>query len=70
MKNFFITFCLFISYTSIAKFTKHQLGIGLGSVLFNALNVPATQNVYDATGALSLVPNTTGLGNEIINQAN
>ena len=40
---------------------------GLGSVLFNALNVPATQKVYDAFGVLSLVPNTTGLGNEIIN---
>ena len=34
MKNFFITFCLIISTTSIAKSTKHQVGIGLGSVLF------------------------------------
>ena len=40
---------------------------GLGSVLFNALNVPSTLNPYDSAGALSLVPSTTGLGTEIIN---
>jgi TonB-dependent starch-binding outer membrane protein SusC len=40
---------------------------GLGSVLFNALNTPATLSAYDASGNLTLVPNTTGLGNEIIN---
>lgn len=40
---------------------------GLGSVLFNALNVPATLAPYDANGDFTLVPNTTGLGNEIIN---
>ena len=40
---------------------------GLGSVLFNALNTPATLKPYDANGDFTVVPNTTGLGNEIIN---
>lgn len=40
---------------------------GLGSVLFNALNAPPTQAPFDDNGDFSLVPNTTGLGNEIIN---
>ena len=40
---------------------------GLGSVLFNAINTPATQNVYDANGNLTLVPATQGYGNEVIN---
>ena len=40
---------------------------GLGSVLFNALNVPATLTPYDADGNYTLVPSTTGLGTEIIN---
>ncbi|MDX6181747.1 TonB-dependent receptor [Flavobacterium sp. Fl-77] len=40
---------------------------GLGSVLFNALNVPATLSPYNANGDFSLVPSTTGLGTEIIN---
>ncbi|MBF4463769.1 TonB-dependent receptor [Flavobacterium sp. LC2016-12] len=40
---------------------------GLGSVLFNALNVPATLTPYDANGEFTLVPSTTGLGTEIIN---
>ncbi|MGO4816790.1 SusC/RagA family TonB-linked outer membrane protein [Flavobacterium sp. W22_SRS_FP1] len=40
---------------------------GLGSVLFNALNTPSTLNPYDATGDFTVVPSTTGLGNEIIN---
>lgn len=40
---------------------------GLGSVLFNALNVPATLTPYDAKGDFTLVPSTTGLGTEIIN---
>jgi len=40
----------------------------LGSVLFNALNVPAVLTPYDAeTGELTLVPATVGYGNEIIN---
>jgi hypothetical protein len=34
MKNFFIIFCIFIGTPCFAKFTKHQVGIGLGSVLF------------------------------------
>lgn len=40
---------------------------GLGSVLFNALNTPATLKPYDANGNFTLVPSTTGLGTEIIN---
>lgn len=40
---------------------------GLGSVLFNAINAPATLSPYDANGDFSLVPNTPGLGIEIIN---
>ena len=40
---------------------------GLGSVLFNGLNAPPTQDPYDANGDYSLIPNTTGLGIEIIN---
>ena len=49
-------------------FTRNTLNEnGLGSVLFNALNVPATLTPYDANGDYTLVPNTTGLGNEIIN---
>jgi TonB-linked SusC/RagA family outer membrane protein len=49
-------------------FTRNTLNEnGLGSVLFNALNVPATLSPYDANGALTLVPSTTGLGTEIIN---
>lgn len=49
-------------------FTRNTLNEnGLGSVLFNALNVPATLNPYDANGNFTLVPSTTGLGTEIIN---
>jgi TonB-linked SusC/RagA family outer membrane protein len=40
---------------------------GLGSVLFNTLNVPATLTPYDNNGEFTLVPNTTGFGAEIIN---
>lgn len=39
---------------------------GLGSVLFNALNLPATISPYDTNGDFTLIP-LTGLGNEIIN---
>lgn len=39
----------------------------LGSVLFNALNIPATLTPYNENGELTLVPNTTGFGTEIIN---
>ncbi|MFV8354722.1 SusC/RagA family TonB-linked outer membrane protein [Flavobacterium sp. XS1P32] len=40
---------------------------GLGSVLFNALNTPATLTPYDANGDFTKVPTNTGLGIEIIN---
>jgi len=40
---------------------------GLGSVLFNALNTPPTLPVRNDAGDFSLVPNTAGLGIEIIN---
>ena len=40
---------------------------GLGSVLFNALNTPATLTLYDANGDFTKVPTNTGLGIEIIN---
>jgi len=39
----------------------------LGSVLFNALNIAPTLNTYDDSGNLTLVPNETGYGTEIIN---
>ncbi|KAF2517687.1 SusC/RagA family TonB-linked outer membrane protein [Flavobacterium foetidum] len=49
-------------------FTRNTLNEnGLGSVLFNALNVPATLKPYDEDGNYTLVPSTTGLGTEIIN---
>lgn len=49
-------------------FTRNTLNEnGLGSVLFNALNVPATLSPYDANGDFTLVPSTAGLGTEIIN---
>jgi hypothetical protein len=35
--------------------------------LFNALNTPSTLSPYDANGDFTVVPATTGLGNEIIN---
>ena len=38
----------------------------LGSVLFNAINMPATTTVRDALGDFSLAP-TTGVGIEVIN---
>lgn len=40
---------------------------GLGSVLFNAINAPATLSPYQSNGEFSLIPNTAGLGIEIIN---
>lgn len=39
---------------------------GLGSVLFNAINLPSTITPYNENGQYTLVPNT-GLGIEIIN---
>jgi TonB-linked SusC/RagA family outer membrane protein len=40
---------------------------GLGSVLFNALNAPSTLSAFDNDGQPTLIPNTAGLGIEIIN---
>ncbi len=40
---------------------------GLGSVLFNGLNAPPTLQVRDDSGEFTLVPNTPGLGIEVIN---
>lgn len=40
---------------------------GVGSVLFNALNSPATIAPYQANGDFSLIPSNPGLGIEIIN---
>ncbi|KRB56038.1 TonB-dependent receptor [Flavobacterium sp. Root186] len=54
-----------VIYTYFTRKTLNENG--LGSVLFNALNVPATLKPYNADGSFSLVPSTTGLGTEIIN---
>jgi len=40
---------------------------GLGSVLFNAINVPSVFSVYDVNGDYTLVPDTPGYGLEVIN---
>ena len=40
---------------------------GLGSVLFNAINTPSTQTVYDSNGNYTLVPSSPGFGIEVIN---
>jgi len=54
-----------VIYTYFNRKTLNENG--LGSVLFNALNVPSTLSPYNPDGTFTLVPNTTGLGNEIIN---
>lgn len=54
-----------VIYTYFTRRTLNENG--LGSVLFNALNVPATLKPYDVNGQFTLVPSTTGLGTEIIN---
>lgn len=54
-----------VIYTYFTRRTLNENG--LGSVLFNALNVPATLKPYDTNGQFTLVPSTTGLGTEIIN---
>lgn len=54
-----------VIYTYFNRKTLNENG--LGSVLFNALNTPATLSPYDANGEYTLVPSTTGLGTEIIN---
>ncbi|MBU3681851.1 MAG: TonB-dependent receptor [Flavobacterium sp.] len=40
---------------------------GLGSVLFNAVNTPATLSPRDVNGNFTLVPSTPGFGIEVIN---
>lgn len=54
-----------VIYTYVDRKTLSENA--LGSVLFNALNAPPTLAPYDADGNFTLVPNSTGLGNEIIN---
>ncbi|KUJ59949.1 SusC/RagA family TonB-linked outer membrane protein [Flavobacteriaceae bacterium CRH] len=54
-----------VIYTYFNRKTLNENG--LGSVLFNALNVPATLSPYDANGDFTLVPSTAGLGTEVIN---
>ncbi|OXA86377.1 SusC/RagA family TonB-linked outer membrane protein [Flavobacterium hercynium] len=54
-----------VIYTYVNRKTINENG--LGSVLFNALNVPATLSPKDENGEFTLVPSTTGLGTEIIN---
>lgn len=54
-----------VIYTYISRRSLNESG--LGSVLFNALNVPSTLPLFDAAGNNSLVPNTPGYGIEIIN---
>lgn len=54
-----------IIYTNLTRKTINDNG--LGSVLFNALNVSPTQAPYDSNGNYTLVPSTPGLGIEIIN---
>ncbi len=54
-----------VIYTYFNRKTLNENG--LGSVLFNALNTPATLAPYDENGDFTLVPSTAGLGTEIIN---
>ena len=54
-----------VIYTYLDRDTVNDFG--LGSVLFNALNTPATIAPRDQNGDLTLVPSTPGLGIEIIN---
>lgn len=52
-----------IIFTSVNR--KSINDFGLGSVLFNALNMPSTMPVYDENGDYFLAPSS--LGNEVIN---
>ena len=52
-----------IIFTNIDRKTINEFG--LGSVLFNALNMPSTMPVYDGNGDYFLAPSS--LGNEVIN---
>ena len=60
-----IKFSSNVIYTYLDRDSVNDFG--LGSVLFNALNAPPTLSAYDQNGDFSLVPNTAGLGIEIIN---
>ncbi len=52
-------------YTNLSRNSLSENG--LGAVLFNALNAPPTLGTTDADGEFTLVPNTPGLGIEVIN---
>ncbi|PTN09013.1 TonB-linked SusC/RagA family outer membrane protein [Mangrovibacterium marinum] len=52
-----------ITFTNVNRKTINEFG--LGSVLFNALNMPSTMPVYDDAGDYFLAPSS--LGNEVIN---
>ena len=52
-----------ITFTSVNRKSINEFG--LGSVLFNALNMPSTMPVYDGNGDYFLAPSS--LGNEVIN---
>ncbi|WP_372773883.1 SusC/RagA family TonB-linked outer membrane protein [Mangrovibacterium sp.] len=52
-----------ITFTNVDRKTINEFG--LGSVLFNALNMPSTMPVYDEDGEYYLAPSS--LGNEVIN---
>lgn len=54
-----------VVYTYIDRDALNERG--LGSVLFNAINTPATLTPYNTNGDYTLVPSTTGFGIEIIN---
>jgi len=54
-----------VIYTYFNRKTLNENG--LGSILFNALNAPATLKPFGADGNFSLIPSTSGLGIEIIN---
>ncbi|TXF86262.1 TonB-dependent receptor [Neolewinella aurantiaca] len=56
-----------VIYTNIDRDALSENG--LGAVLFNALNAPPTLPLLDENGDFSLVPNTPGLGIEVINPA-
>ncbi len=54
-------------YTKIGRNSLPENG--LGTVLFNSLNAPPTLPIRGEDGDFSLVPNTPGLGIEVINPA-
>jgi TonB-linked SusC/RagA family outer membrane protein len=60
-----INFSTNIIYTDYNRKSLSENGIG--SVLFNAINTPSTLLPYDVDGNYTLVPDTPGYGNEVIN---